>query len=237
MAHKKQMYENLRDMLEREVGEIERKRELTKDSLDNLFKLTASLKVVDKCIEREEMEEEEKNGGSEYSQARGRGRMGRMGYSYDDGMSNGMMPYWNYPMMSNGMSNMSPMSNTGMSNGMGTGMNSNANMSNTGMSNAGNSYDNSNMGNSNRSYEVRGSYNNSNDGRRGRDGDGDGRYSEDRGGNFRGNSNRGSYSRDGQYSRDASRKKMVQKLETLMDDTMSENERNAIQDCITKIDK
>lgn len=37
------------------------------------------------------------------------------------------------------------------------------------------------------------------------------------------------------YSRDNSRKKMVQKLETLMDDTMSENERMAIQDCINKI--
>lgn len=38
------------------------------------------------------------------------------------------------------------------------------------------------------------------------------------------------------YSRDDSRKKMVRKLETLMDDTMSENERNAIKDCISKIE-
>ena len=37
------------------------------------------------------------------------------------------------------------------------------------------------------------------------------------------------------YSRDNSRKKMIQKLETLMDDTMSEHERQAIQDCINKI--
>ena len=37
------------------------------------------------------------------------------------------------------------------------------------------------------------------------------------------------------YSRDDSRKKMVRKLETLMDDTMSENERQAIQDCINRI--
>ena len=44
-------------------------------------------------------------------------------------------------------------------------------------------------------------------------------------------------SRDNGYSRDASRKKMVQKLETLMDDTMSEQERMAIEECINRIDK
>lgn len=32
-----------------------------------------------------------------------------------------------------------------------------------------------------------------------------------------------------------SRTKMVEKLSTLMDDTMSEHERNAIMDCIDKI--
>ena len=49
--------------------------------------------------------------------------------------------------------------------------------------------------------------------------------------------NMGRYtSRDG-YSRDASRKKMVSKLETLMDDTMSDAERMAIEECIAKIDK
>ncbi len=37
------------------------------------------------------------------------------------------------------------------------------------------------------------------------------------------------------YSRDESKKKMVKKLETLMDDTMSETERQAIQDCIGRI--
>lgn len=44
-------------------------------------------------------------------------------------------------------------------------------------------------------------------------------------------------SRDSGYSRDASRKKMVSKLETLMDDTMSDSERMAIEECIAKIDK
>lgn len=47
----------------------------------------------------------------------------------------------------------------------------------------------------------------------------------------------GNYSRGDGYSRDASRKKMVQKLETLMDDTMSEQERMAIEECINRIDK
>ena len=79
----------------------------------------------------------------------------------------------------------------------------------------------------------------SNDGmsnaRRGRDGDNDGRYNESRD-NFRNSQDRGqSYENSYGYSRDASKKKMVQKLETLMDDTMSEHERQAIMDCINKI--
>ena len=37
------------------------------------------------------------------------------------------------------------------------------------------------------------------------------------------------------YSRDASRKRMVDKLSSLMDDTMSDNERMAIEDCIRRI--
>lgn len=42
-------------------------------------------------------------------------------------------------------------------------------------------------------------------------------------------------SRESGYSRDASRKRMVDKLSSLMDDTMSDNERMAIEDCIRKI--
>lgn len=68
-----------------------------------------------------------------------------------------------------------------------------------------------------------------------RDGDGDGRYNESRD-NFRNRSYRGqSYGGSYEYSRDNSKRKMVQKLETLMDDTMSEYDRNAIMDCIDKI--
>lgn len=54
MSHKLQMYENLKDMIEREVGEIEHKQDLDKESLDNLYKLTAVLKVLNKCIDRED---------------------------------------------------------------------------------------------------------------------------------------------------------------------------------------
>lgn len=199
MAHKIQMYENLRDMLEREVGEIERKRDLDKESLDNLFKLTASLKVVDKCIDREEMEEMKKSGMSMDAGMSGRYSGNSYGYSY--------RRYNPYTMNTSNE----------MSNGGGY------------MGNSGNSYDMSQDG---MSAEMSGR-------RRGRDGDNDGRYNESRD-NFRDNSNRGRSYADGnsyEYSRDASRKKMVQKLETLMDDTMSEHERKAIQDCITKIEK
>lgn len=166
--HKLQMYEGLRDMLEKEVTEIEKKGNLDPQGLDNLYKLMTALKVTDKCIERE--------GGESYANRRSYGRSYDGSYyrSYDNMESMQMMP-----------------------------------MSYDGMSNA----------------------------RRGRDNDNDGRYNESRD-NFRGytnrgrsNESRGSY----EYSRDNSRKKMIQKLETLMDDTMSEYERQAIMDCIDKI--
>ena len=150
--HKTTMYENLRDMLQREVTEIEKSGQLDPQSLDNLFKLITTIKNTDKCIERE--------GGMSYA-AYGNGSMMRQAFdgSYDGGMSNA---------------------------------------------------------------------------RGGRDGDGDGRYSED---SFRYSQNRGIGSYEGSfgYSRDSAKKKMVEKLTTLMDDTMSEQERNAIMDCIERI--
>ena len=162
MGHKLQMYENLRDMLEKEVTGIEKKGELDPQGLDNLYKLMTALKVTDKCIDRE-------------SEEGGASRDNRMGMSYGRSynMSNRMMPHYAYD---------------------------------DGMSMA----------------------------RRGRDGDGDGRYSED---NFRDSSYRrgNSYENSYGYSRDNSRKKMVEKLTTLMDDTMSEHDRNAIMDCIDRI--
>ena len=55
--HKLQMYESLRDMLEREVKDIEKKGDLTEQSLDHLYKLMTALKVADRCIDREKGEE------------------------------------------------------------------------------------------------------------------------------------------------------------------------------------
>ena len=154
--HKLQMYENLRDMLEREVQEIQKEGNLDTQKLDNLYKLMSALKHTNQCIEEESME----------------------GASYDNrGMRYGM---------SNNYSRMMPYSMDNMS------------------------------------YARR-------------DGDGDGRYNESRD-NFRNRSYRGqSYGGSYEYSRDNSKRKMVQKLETLMDDTMSEYDRNAIMDCIDKI--
>ena len=54
--------------------------------------------------------------------------------------------------------------------------------------------------------------------------------------NFRDHSNRGWYGEIG-YSRDNARQKMIQKLETLKDDTMSDYERKAINNCIEDISK
>lgn len=154
--HMMKTYENLHDMLEKEVMEIEKKGTLDAQSLDNLFKLMTTLKNTDKCMGYEE-------NGMSYGNRMSYDSYGRMmpHYAYDDGMSMA---------------------------------------------------------------------------RRGRDGDGDGRYNESRD-NFRNRSYRGRESYEGSYgySRDNSRKKMVEKLTTLMDDTMSEQDRNAIMDCIDKI--
>ena len=166
--HKLQMYEGLRDMLEKEVTEIEKKGNLDAQGLDNLYKLMTALKVTDKCIERE--------GGESYDSRRAYGRSYDGSYARNRSYEMEMMPEWAYD---------------------------------GGMSNA----------------------------RRGRGNSRDESYDEsrdnfrDRSNRGRSNESRGSY----EYSRDNSRRKMIQKLETLMDDTMSENERQAIMDCINKI--
>ena len=185
--HKIQMYESLRDMLEREVKELSNKSDLDAQGYANLHKVVSTLKDVNECIE----EEESMEGASYAGRGRSRASYARGGSRARGGQSNDyMMPY--------SMDEMSYAS-------------------------------------------------------RERDGDGDGRYYESRD-NFRDRSYRGrsnersnerSYARGRSneqsndssygYSRDNSRRKMVQKLETLMDDTMSEYERTAIEDCIEKI--
>ena len=220
--HKLQMYEDLRDMLEREVKEIEKKGDLDVQSLDNLYKLMTAIQVTDKCIEREE------GGGQQSQQGGGQsGNSSRASYGYSGAYANG---YAND--MSNDYSRMMPYPYA--------------------MGNSNGSYERG-RSNESRAYESR-AYDSSNDGmsnaRRGRDGDSDGRYNESRESresrenresresrdSFRNSQDRGrSYENTYEYSRDASKKKMVQKLETLMDDTMSEKERQAIMDCIDKI--
>jgi hypothetical protein len=87
--------------------------------------------------------------------------------------------------------------------------------------------------NYNRPYYTSGNYYGNSGARRMRDSMG--RYTSRDGGYMNGGNY--TYSRDNGYSRDASRKKMVSKLETLMDDTMSDSERMAIEECIAKIEK
>ena len=75
--------------------------------------------------------------------------------------------------------------------------------------------------------------------RRGRDGDGDGRYSED-GSYARGRDARGRYtSRDGgsyEYSRHTEKERMIEKLEQMATTVSSEKERQAIMQCIEKLE-
>ena len=140
--HKLEMYEGLRDIIEKEVTEIQKRGSLDEKSLDHLYKLMMSLKCTDRAIEREE-------GGNS------------MRMSYDS----------------------------------------------YGMSNA----------------------------RRGRDGDGDGRYNESRD-NFRGNSNRGgSYNSYESYEASGHNEEMTMKLEAMMQDARTEKEREAIRDCMRKL--
>lgn len=87
--------------------------------------------------------------------------------------------------------------------------------------------------NYNRPYYTSGNYYMGNSGVR-RMRDSMGRFTSRDGGYNSGNY---AYSRDNGYSRDASKKKMVQKLSTLLDDTMSESERMAIEECMAKIEK
>ena len=125
-------------------------------------------------------------------------------------------------------------SNTNMSNRSYDMQNSNAqNSYEQGRSNAQNSYEN----------VDRSIYEQSN-ARAGRDGDGDGRYSEDNS-YRRGRDARGRYtSRDGNsynsydqagYSGHSAKDRVVQRLETMLDEAQSESEKLAIMRCIEKI--
>lgn len=73
--HMMKTYENLRDMLEREVTEIEQKGQLDAQSLEHLYKLMATLKNTDKCMG---YEEGNSYGRMENSYGRTEGSYGRM---------------------------------------------------------------------------------------------------------------------------------------------------------------
>lgn len=206
--HKLQMYEDLRDMLEKEVKDIQKKGDLDVQGLDNLYKLMTAIKVTDRCIEREKGEKPE---------AVASNMVAPTANAYTNRRYSRMMPPEPTMAMGNTMAN--TMGNTYAEAAY-------ADMANEAdKAYADGVYDGIQS-------ERRG-------GRRGRDGDNDGRYNESRD-NFRNSQDRGrSYEaydgRSYEYSRDATKKKMVQKLETLMDDTMSETERKAIMECIEKI--
>lgn len=150
--HMMKTYENLCPKLERELVEVNEKKEWTREDIEDLHHILKSLYLIDQLKEKEMMYEEGASAGYSY---------GRMRVPYMGTVSYGQ---W------------------------------------------------------------------------GRDGDGDGRYSEGMNSrdNFR-NSSNNSYSNG--YSRDNAHRKMVQKLETLKDDTMSERERIAIDNCIADISR
>ena len=196
MGHKIQMYENLRDVLEREVKDIERKNDITKESLDNLYKLTATLKYVDQCIKKEE---EKEGGGSSmdggYSNARG-GRGGYSRNSYDsmsnEGGGSNMYPT-PYALAQQERMRMMPndriregMRMEGISEARGRSYDGSYEGGSYGGGSYGESYDSYEGGQSNarggrgggrgRSNEGGGSNDGMSGARRGRDGDSDGRY-------------------------------------------------------------
>ena len=199
------MFEDLKDSLKQEIRALSKK-DMTKESLDMLYKLTESLKAVQTI---EAMEKSEKGSSSEpgYSMNQGMVHMG----SYNGGS------YGSYDSYNQGGSNRGSYENNGNNRG----------------SYRGGSYDGSYEGGSNRgsydgSYERggsnRGSYENYDGGsnaRRGRDGDGDGRYAEA--------SNRN-------YSRHTSKERMIQKLETMMEDASTSKEKEAIMRCMEQLE-
>lgn len=179
-------YENLCQMLNKEVETIAQSKAFTKESLELLKCLVETLEGVKHLMK----EEEEAESGMS---SRG-GRSSRM-----------MMPYYDEMAMAAAMA-ANAQAQAQRRDNMGRFMEYDPNMMMDGGGSSRNSY--ARGGNSSREY------------REYRD------YNEGRGGGY-----------SNGYSRDDSRKKMVRKLETLMDDTMSEHEREAIQNCINKIEQ
>ena len=77
----KRTYEDLKELLTQEVNAITKKGDITKDSLDNLYKLTATLKYISRLMKEGESE-------GEYSMASYRTMPYSMNRGSYDGMSN-----------------------------------------------------------------------------------------------------------------------------------------------------
>lgn len=219
----KRMYEDLKETLNEELRALAKKGELSRESLDSIYKLTETIKAIDHIMKKE-ME------GGNSSEP---GYSMRPMMSYDGG--NQSMRGGSYE----GSYNQGSYNQGGGSYNQGSYERGGNNRGSNRGSYGGGSYEGSYEGGSNRgsyegSYEGggsnRGSYEsygrgNSNEGsyaRRGRDADSDSRYSENRS------------SRD--YSRHSSTERMIQKLEMMMDEASTEKEREAIRRCMEQLD-
>lgn len=213
----KKTYENLKESMCYELDGLAKRGDITKDSLDSMYKLIKSIKNLDELTEKEEGKS---NGGYSMDYSR---RMNSYN-SNDGGNSNARGNSYN--------SYDGNMSNAGeMSNNMG---NSNE-YSRGSYDYSRNSYDYSRN-----SYEGGSNDYGTSNARRGRDGDGDGRYSEDYS-SARGRDARGRYtSRDGRsydrgYSRHSAKDRVIQRLEDMLDESKSQSEQIAIMRCIEEL--
>lgn len=212
----KKTYENLKESMCYELDGLAKRGDITKDTLDSMYKLIKSIKNLDELTEKEEG----KSSGysMDYSRRMWNDRMNS--YAMNDGrMSNAGGTSYNANTSYDGnMSNAGEMSNRrGMSNDMGNS----------------NEY-------SRDSYEGGSNDYGTSNARRGRDGDGDGRYSEDYS-SARGRDARGRYtSRDGRsydrgYSRHSAKDRVIQRLEDMLDESKSQSEQIAIMRCIEEL--
>lgn len=198
--------EDMKELLEDELKKVVKKGDISPTELDNVYKAVKTVNYIDAI----KMMEEESQGGGEYSQRRGRSRYSRNSYeggSYEGGGSNA------YEGGSNaGGSNAYEGSNAYRGSYEG---------SNAGGSNVGGGSNRGGQGGSNTYYREGGSNEYSEDGnsyRRGRDAMG--RFT----------------SREGGYSRHEEKERMIEKLEGMMNTVSSEKERQAIMQCIEKLE-
>lgn len=211
--------EDLKEMLEDELKKITKKGDISPTELENAYKAVDILKDIETIKAMKEQEEEK---GQEGQSQRGRGRMYSMEGDYSqDGYSQRYMPmmprYVNSMAYEGGTSNNYANEQGGSQRG-GQGMS--------------NGY----------SYEYSNAYDGgmSNAGKRGMDGDGDGRYSEEgsyrRGRDMRTGRyvSRDSYERG--YSRHGQKERMMEKLEDMLQEAGTPKERQAIMQCIDKLD-